>query len=118
MADLTPFIIKQNDTRPNLVAVLQDGVGTGASPIDLTTAKAVRFIMRGKNKKDNDGPKTKRECDITDPSKGVVTYVWMAADTDTVSEFNGEFEIEWEDGGIETVPNNGYFAINIVDDLG
>lgn len=109
MAD---FTIKQNDTRPYLVAALQDN----NAAINLTSATSVKFIMRQQGS--IGAPKISSAATFLDRPTGQVQYAWVASNTDTVGDFNGEFEITWNDGGIETVPNDGYFTISIVDDLG
>lgn len=110
------FVIKENDTRPKLVAYLKDNIGEASeAAINLESATEVRFYMRFSG-----DPTVKVDglCVITDPAAGEVTYTWLPADTADAGEFEGEFEILWADNGIETVPNDGYFDIKIVDDIG
>ncbi len=110
------FVIKQNDTRPKYVVQLVDNFGEpDQGPVDLTTATAVKLIMAAKV----DGSiKVNDTAAITTPAQGIVTYTWDAADTDTVGEYDAEFEITWGDGGVETVPNDGYLEVRVTDDLG
>jgi hypothetical protein len=108
MADLT---VKQNDTRPTLSITLKEG--SPATPINLTTATSVAFYM-----KTAAGSLITRAATITSASGGVVSVTFQAADTATIGTYNCELQITWNDGGIETVPNNGYFSLEIVDDLG
>ena len=108
MADLT---IKQNDTWPKLEATLSDANG----PVDLTAATSVKFIMR---KVGGTPIVTGTGAKKSPPGvDGVVTYTWIAADTSVVGSYEGEFELTFP-GGVETFPNEGYFTIEIVDDLG
>lgn len=110
------FKIKQNDTRPIYISQLVDHYGLPEqAPIDLTTATAVRFIMGNGGVED---PVAEGDCTIEDPDAGIVSYEWAVGDTDTVGTFKVEFEITWADGGIETVPNEGYKEVTIGDDLG
>jgi hypothetical protein len=38
--------------------------------------------------------------------------------TSEAGQFDAEFEIEWDDGRKQTVPNRGYLKIYIDEDLG
>lgn len=110
MAD---FTIKRNDRLPKLRATLKQG--TPPVAIDLTTADSVtaRFKMVG-----GGGTTFNGACDIITPASGIVEYAWGATDTQTSGTYSGEFEIDWGGGLLETVPNDGYFTLTIVDDLG
>ncbi|HZK00056.1 MAG TPA: hypothetical protein VFC79_08615 [Tissierellaceae bacterium] len=102
--------IKQNDTYPPLRAYLQMRTGV---PIRIEGA-TVRLIL-----KDADGATHLNEIvDIDDFNEGAISYKWLPANTSTAGEFRGEFEITWLDGSIVTVPNDEYFILNIVKDLG
>lgn len=105
------FYIKQNDTAPALRAILKDGDGEA---IDLTDA-TIRFHMReiGGSTVKVDGVSPAQ----LPPTSGIVQYDWVAADTDTVGSYQGEFEVTYSDGSIETFPNNGYIRIQITDDI-
>lgn len=112
-----PFIIKENDTRPRfVVGLLQDVGGPGEAPIDLTDATSVKFLMRLAS--ESGDPKVDSPAVITDAITGEVTYTWEVGDTDVVGEYEAEVEITWTDGGVETVPNTGYFEVSVEDDLG
>jgi len=113
MADLT---MKRNDTWPPLSAVLTDGED---NPLDLTAADTVRILLSG--------PitiKTGPAAIVGDPKNGAVEYEWQGAeggdpaDLHTAGEYKGEFEVTNEDGTIFTVPNDTYFTLNVVEDLG
>lgn len=105
-----PFIIKQNDTLPNLRATLLNSDNT---PIDLTDATTVFLAVKAK---DND-PLWKKECDIIDADLGIVEYDFVALDTATADTYDAEFEIHWG-SEIQTVPNDGYFSFTVIADLG
>ena len=106
-----PFFIKQNDTLPNLRATLQNA---DASPIDLTTAVAVRLAVKAM-----DGtPAWKKACTVIDDEAGIVEYDFDATDTVIPEAYQGEFEIEWPGDEFQTVPNDTYFTFTIVADLG
>ena len=106
MAD---FVMKQHDTWPPLVAVLSDVNG----PLDLTGA-TVKLIL-----KPTTGSNIVGSCSIVAPAAdGRVRYNWVVGDTAAVSAFTGEFEITWGDGTVGTVPNDSYFTLAVVADLG
>lgn len=108
------FTIKQGDSAPNLRATL---VNADTTPIDLTTAIGVSLIVKIKGAADTDPPYFDNPCDITDALAGEVEYDWDIADTASIGEYNGEFEIDWGGGDLQTVPNDKYFDIIIVADL-
>jgi hypothetical protein len=110
MAD---FSIKQNDTWPPMEAALSDQGG----PIDLTTASSVALKMRGTKR--TGAVSVSGPCTVlAPPMDGVVMHEWDATETAVADFYNAEFEITWGDGSIQTVPNSGYFYIDIQDDLG
>ena len=45
-------------------------------------------------------------------------YVWQTGDTDTAGTFQGEFEVTYTSGEIETFPNDGYIGIEVLADIG
>lgn len=104
------FHIKQNDTRPIMAATLIDGDGNVAN-LDGAT---VLFKMRQAGETT---VKVNASAAIADATKGKVTYTWSAADTNTVGEFEGEFEVTYAGGGVQTFPNNKYIEIEITDDI-
>ena len=54
---------------------------------------------------------------IIDEATGVVQFNWVSGDTNTNGTFEGEFEVTYPDGTIETFPNNGYITIEVTDDI-
>lgn len=109
MAD---FAIKQNDTWRPLEAVLVDLDG----PIDLTTASSVSLKMRGTKR--TGAVTVSGLCQVVSALNGEIVHEWDASETAVADFYNAEFEIIWGDGHIQTVPNSGYFYIDIQDDLG
>lgn len=101
--------IKTGDTEPPLSATLRDS----GSAIDLTGAALVRVIMR------SGATIITGDCDIVNPTGGVVEYSWATGDTDIAGEYETEFEITWAPGRIETVPNDkaNNPAVYITEDL-
>jgi len=100
MAD---FYIKQGDTRPAIKAQLYND----SSEVDLTGA-TVRFIMGGV---------VDAAATVTSALTGAVQYQWETADTVDAGSFEGEFEVTFSDGRIETYPNNGYLDILITEQI-
>lgn len=104
------FSIKQNDTSPQIAAILKDGAGNA---IDLTSA-TVRFHMK---KVGATSATVDADATIVDEDAGSVKYVWTAADTATAGSFQAEFEVTYTNGQIETFPNDQSIAIVITEDL-
>lgn len=104
------WIMKQNDTWPPMPAQLKDAAG----PIDLTTANAVALHLKAQG---SGGATGGGACVVVDAAAGRVTYTFTTADTDTVTLFDGEFEIDWGSGQTTTVPNDGYFQVQITQEL-
>lgn len=102
--------IKQNDTSPALVGQLFNP--DGSNP-DLTGA-TVKFIMRSSS---GGAAKVDASATVVTASTGRVKYTWSAGDTDTVGEYEGEFEVTFSGGAVQTYPNKGYLKIEVTDDL-
>jgi hypothetical protein len=107
---LADFVIKQGDNYPPLRATLRDQDG----PIDLTTALEVRLVLRSQG---SGLAFISGDVTFPDAAGGEVQYAWLEGDTDDIQSFNGEFEITWPDGKIQTVPNDGYFTVEVKPDL-
>lgn len=102
--------LKRGDTRTAIKATLRD---TSGNVVNLSEC-SVRFTMadlRGQVKID-------REVLIHDAPNGVVWAVLEAAEVDVAGVYRGEFEVTWQDGRVETYPNDGYISILIQQDLG
>ena len=104
------WTMKQNDTWPPMPAQLKDANG----PVDLTTANTVTLHLKATGGGTTTGGGA---CTITDAVAGRVTYTFTAADTDTVTVFDAEFEIDWGAGQITTIPNEGYFQVQVTKEL-
>ncbi len=100
------FFIKKGDTAPPLRVFLRQRDNTA---IPLPSGTTVLFHMG--NGKIVDGAVT-----ILDVDLGKVEYVWQPNDTDTEDIFDGEFEITYVGGQIQTVPSKGYIEIQVSDD--
>lgn len=104
------FQIKKGDTRPAIQATIS------AAATDVLTT--VLFYMSDKTgaHKVNAGAGTI----VQQPSasqQAQVKYQWQAGDTDTAAVYNGEFEVTFNDGRIETYPNKKYLTIEVLESL-
>lgn len=102
--------IRQGDTYPPLRAYLQMASGK-AIRLAGATVKLIALDS-------NDNIKIERQVEIKDANKGYVEYKWDKEDTQEPGELRAEFEVTQQDGSIVTVPNDGYFIINITKQLG
>jgi hypothetical protein len=103
------FRIKQNDTSPALSVILRNAK---KQPVNLI-GSTVRFHMKSESGK----LIVNGLAELTDDENGVVTYFWKQGDTNTEGVCLGEFQVTYEDGNIETFPNNSYIKIGIVAEL-
>ena len=105
------FYIKQNDTASFITRDLKDAFG---APVNVTGA-AVKFSMRvkpaGTVKVDD------QDAVIVTAGTGRVRYEWTAANTTTADEYEGEFQVTYANGKIQTFPNDGHIPIVITDDI-
>ena len=106
------FYIKENDTASFLTRDLKDAFG---APVNVTGA-AVVFSMRVKPA--GTLKVTRQTCAIVAAGTGRVRYEWVAADTDTADEYEGEFQVTYGNGKIQTFPNDGHIPIVVTDDVG
>ena len=106
------FSIKQNDTAPALEGICKDGFG---APVPLDGATVV-FHMRlapAGPVKVNGGAMSA----VGNASLGRHNYSWTASDTDTAGLYEGEVEATFNNGRVRTFPPDGYFAIQVTDDI-
>lgn len=104
MADYT---LKQHDTFPSFDATLTDSLGAA---INLTGSTVRVYMSSG-------ATLINGSCTIVSPTAGTVTYTWVTGDTNTIGDYNVEWEITYGSGAIETVPNDGYKTLKIIADL-
>ena len=102
------FYIKQNDTSPALRYAL-------IPTVNLTGASVV-FNMRPRG---STTVKVSRQTAtvVAPATSGIVEYSWAAADTDTMGDYEAEFEITYSDATVETFPNASYIAVKVTDDI-
>lgn len=88
------MIFRKNDTDPSLtVTIERDGTA-----VNLTGA-TVTLSVRAKG---SDTNKFTVNATITDAANGVCRFDWLAAHWDTVGKYDGELQVTYSDGGIET----------------
>lgn len=105
------FYIKQNDTAPALEAVLTDSQGRARS---LAQASTVKFHMSTETGNNVISGATGT---IVNADKGIVLYTWQSGDTSDDGSYKAEFEVEYNDGKIETFPNSSYIKVIIKSEL-
>ena len=105
------FYIKQNDTRPAIIAnltVANDAAGN-------LTGATVKFNMRvdpaGAVKVNAAG------ATIEDAESGQVSYAWISANTDTADDYEAEFQVTFAGGAVQTFPGRNWIAVHVVDDI-
>ena len=106
------FYLKSGDTLPVLNATLQDATGAAVS---LVLATAVRFVLVAAGTRQ---PKLNAVAAIVNAAAGTVRYAWAAGDTDTPGDYWGEFQVTFNDGTIETFPNDRHLVIRVTAELG
>lgn len=103
------FIIKQNDTLPNLEAQLVDHEG---NPINLDLCGVHFHMANFKGEVEID-----RAATIVDVGSGKVMVDWQNGDTSKIGIYKAEFEVNMPDGKTISIPNDGYFLISIISEL-
>jgi hypothetical protein len=105
------FALKRHDLQPSIQATLYQG----GIPVDLTGAASVKFTMTLIG---GSTPKVNAAAVVVSAASGVVRYDWVAADTDTIGDYYGEWQVLWTAGSKpQTFPSSGYHTISIQADL-
>lgn len=105
------FYIKQNDTAPSIEAALKNSNGRVKSMANTST---VKFHMNDEN---GNALVSNGTGTIINAAKGIVAYEWQSGDTANTGVHSAEFQIEYNNGQIETFPNTGYIKVIIKDEL-
>ena len=105
------FYIKENDTASFLTRDLKDAFG---APVNVTGA-AVVFSMRVKPA--GTLKVTRQTCAIVSGGTGRVRYEWIADDTDTADEYEGEFQVTYANGKIQTFPTRWHIPVVVTDEV-
>ncbi len=101
--------IKQHD----LARKLTDTLTIDGEPIDLNGA-VVSIVFQN----EEGGDPVVREATITDATGGQVEYQFVDDDTTDAGTWFFEWEIVFGDAAPLTVPDNGYYKLIIMPDLG
>ncbi len=101
------FTIKEGDTSPAIQYQLT--LGTGQTLVGATATFKVASINGGALKIDSPA--------AVDSAQNILSYQWIAGDTDSAAVYRAEFEVTYSDGKIETFPNSEYIQINVIPDL-
>lgn len=110
-----PFIIKRNDTLPNLqIKIKTRNCINAVVPFDLSGITSCTFSMV-----DSCGNLviSSNEASVISESEGIVQYNWQEGDTMISGKFSGEFELFFPDGKKISVPNIGGIEIFIDQDI-
>ena len=99
----------QHDTRPALVKTLLDASG---AVVNVTGATVVFNMTQGSTVKVSRGAAM-----VTDGPNGVVSYTPTSTDTATAGEFQGEFEVTYAAGGVQTFPSPHKMRIVITPEI-
>lgn len=105
------FSIKKGDTSPSLEAQLLD---ENNEPRTLTNVASVRFHMEDI---DDESVVIDATGSVLNANEGKVVYHWNSGDTDNAGRYDAEFEVEYDNGNVETFPNSGFIDIVITDDI-
>ena len=108
---MNDFVIKQNDTSPNIKSQLKD---SDSNPVDLSQVNSIFFHME-----DYDAGEViiEKEATIEDAKNGIVYYDWQEGDTANPGKYLAEWQVNFDDVNVETFPNDSYIVIEIVREL-
>lgn len=106
---MSVIYVKQNDTKPDVKAIILDD---DDEVISLSGATAKFFMKNSGGTLKVDGTAT-----ITDAAAGAVKYEWATGDLDTVGTYTAEFQITFSDTTILTAPSKGYMTIVVSAEL-
>jgi len=91
--------MKRNDTSPAFEMQCQNNAGDG---VDISNAVA-KFHLAEYN---SGNIVVDKIATITDETQGKVKYQWEPEDTETAGLYGAEVEVTYQDGEVETFPND------------
>lgn len=109
------FTIKRGDTSPPIKYKL---IGPDDYGKDIRGYNDVQFFMRERDEytivvsDDVSG-----NVNVVDAENGIIEYDWTAGDTETSGTYDAEWQVEFNDGSVETYPNDRFITVKIVDDI-
>jgi hypothetical protein len=107
------FTIVQNDTAPPISSRLSDS----GEVVDLSNVSNVRFHMEDEFKNLVVDADLTGRVNIVNDDLGVVEYVFKPEDTSDVGSYDGEWQVLYDDGKVETFPSRGKVNIEIVEEI-
>lgn len=110
---MSDFSIKQNDTRPSIKAQL---LGEYNEKRDLTTVTVESVTFHMKRVKTGEVV-VDAAATVVNEENGIVAYEWSDGDTADVGRYKAEFQLEYENSGTETFPNNDDIDIVIREEI-
>lgn len=114
MASSADYTIKQHDHGTTIVITLQEQnpVTEEWSDMNLTAVDVAKLLLKASGTGVISGV-----ADVTDAANGEVTYTWDADDLQAAGTYEAEVQLTYNDDSVETVPNDGYFSVEVVADL-
>jgi hypothetical protein len=110
-----PFIIKRNDTLPDLqINIKTRNCINAVVPFNLSAVTACTFSMI-----DECGSVViaSNKATVVNPTAGTVQYTWLEGDTSISGKYQGEFELFFDDGKKISIPSLGGIEIFIDQDI-
>lgn len=104
---MSKFIIKRNDTAPTMEARL---IGKSQQPVPLLGATVV-FNMRSIS---GAVVVDRGAVVVLDGDTGLIRYDWSVNDTARSGSYQGEFEVTFADGKVETFPKSESTVSNFI----
>lgn len=116
------FVLKANDSRPDLVATLEDASGpvnlTGASvQFRLASTVAVTDGCSGDTTYTKSSVLWSKPATIDNAATGAVRFAWSATDTAVTGYYLGEFVATFSGGAKQSFPTTGYIPVVINESL-
>jgi len=107
------YQIKQGDRLPIFEFTCQDSAGVA---VDLTNATSALLLVRPQAS--TGAAVSYTLAFVTPRTSGKLQYAWAATETDAlVGTYEGEVQITWSSGKLETFPNGASVVISIVPDF-
>lgn len=107
---ISDFYIKEGDTKPAFAGFC---VGEDGARPNLTSA-AVLLKIRNR---DTGAVALSAAMTVVDGANASVSYAWQTADTAAAYEGQAEVEVTFQDGSVETFPNNSTINVHITKDV-
>ena len=104
------MVIKQGALSPSIQIGLTNNDGTS---IDLSDAVSITFTMVSRETElaiiDT------AAMDVDNAAQGLISYQWIAGDTDTVGIYDAEVKVNWPDDDTpEYFPHNDHITVRII----